>query len=72
MSRIFQIALFFVLMVPLANQAESKCPLLEEMRASVQMTREAIQARHNGHSKEMLENYIPAVGSRLPWTAILM
>lgn len=54
------------------NETQSKCPLLEGMRASVQMTREAIQARHNGQTKDQLESNIPSVASRLPWAAVLM
>ncbi|MDO5666615.1 MAG: hypothetical protein Q4G44_02195 [Alcaligenaceae bacterium] len=42
------------------------------MQASVEITKQAIQARRNGQTKEMLENHIPSVASRLPWAAQLM
>ncbi|MDM1717306.1 hypothetical protein [Thiopseudomonas alkaliphila] len=72
MSTILHAAFLFILVFPLVSQAQSKCPLPEGMRASVQMTKEAVQARRNGHTKAMLESEIPAVGSRLPWAAVLM
>ena len=72
MSKKFHAALLFILMVPLVSQAQSKCPLPEGMRASMQMTKEAIQARRSGHSKEMLESEISTAESQLPWAAVLM
>ncbi len=72
MVTVFRVIFLLVSMFPLVGQAQSKCPLPEGMQASVQMTKEAVQARRNGKVKQQLESAIPSVAARLPWAGVLM
>ncbi|RUO31919.1 hypothetical protein CWE12_02670 [Aliidiomarina sedimenti] len=72
MNKILLIVTLFALLFPAISQAQSKCPLPEGMRASVDMVKEIIEARHNGQTKEELETHVPLVAAQIPWAGVIM